>query len=153
MSPLIDAAAMFAQGAHAGQVRKYTGEPYWHHCRAVARRVFGQTGDEEMTAAAWLHDTVEDTPVTVGVIVDTFGLRVALLVAELTDVYTHEAFPNCNRKARKAAECKRLADVSDDAKLIKRADITDNTSSIIEHDPRFAKVFLAEITALLKVLT
>lgn len=62
---LIADAAAFAAQAHAGQVRKYTGEPYIRHPEAVAKLVQASGGDTAMVAAAWLHDTVEDTAVTV----------------------------------------------------------------------------------------
>lgn len=55
-----------ATAAHEGigQVRKYTGEPYINHPAAVAELVSSVPHTPEMLAAAWLHDTVEDTPIT-----------------------------------------------------------------------------------------
>jgi (p)ppGpp synthase/HD superfamily hydrolase len=54
-----------------------------------------------MICAAWLHDTVEDTGMTVERLTMLFGPAVANLVGELTDVYTHEAYPHFNREKRK----------------------------------------------------
>jgi (p)ppGpp synthase/HD superfamily hydrolase len=141
---LIKEAEAFAKEAHGTQRRKYTGEPYWHHLRNVAALVAEQTDDEEIIAAAWLHDTIEDTQIDHGILRANFGPRVANLVLELTDVYTHERFPEMNRAARKAAEALRLGRISDDARLIKLADIKDNTADIEERDPAFAKIYLAE---------
>ncbi|MFJ8647212.1 HD domain-containing protein [Streptomyces sp. NPDC093546] len=48
-----------AREAHAGQTDK-AGRPYAEHLRAVADGVRARGGDEAQTAAAWLHDAVED---------------------------------------------------------------------------------------------
>lgn len=141
---LVREAEEFAREAHGDQRRKYTGEPYWHHLRNVAADVATQTDDQEIIAAAWLHDTIEDTPVGYNDLRAYFGNRVADLVLELTDVYTPENHPNLNRAARKEREAERLSRISDDARLIKLADIRDNTRDIEERDPEFAKVYLKE---------
>ena len=59
-------AKMFATAAHAaiGQKRKYSGDDYIVHPQRVAAIVEKHGGTDEMIAAAWLHDTVEDTDVT-----------------------------------------------------------------------------------------
>ena len=51
-------AEIVARNAHEHQVDK-AGHPYWHHLESVAAQVHG----DEMKAAAWLHDIIEDTPV------------------------------------------------------------------------------------------
>lgn len=153
MTDLTKKAAAFAAKAHAGQKRKYTFEPYFTHVEAVAKAVAAAGGDEAMVAAAYLHDVLEDCPqVSYGELVREFGKDVATLVSELTHVFTPEAFPTLNRKERKALETARLAKASKRAKLIKVKDIEHNTPSIVAHDPKFAKVFLPEREALLKVL-
>ncbi|MGW2723955.1 HD domain-containing protein [Streptomyces sp. NPDC001492] len=48
-----------ARAAHAGQTDK-AGRPYAEHLRAVAEGVRARGGDEDQTAAAWLHDAIED---------------------------------------------------------------------------------------------
>lgn len=149
---LIDEATEFANEAHGDQVRKYTGAPYFDHVYAVAERVAKYTDDPFIYIAALLHDTVEDTEVTVGEIGEIFGRRVAELVYDLTDHFTTENYPNLNRAERKALETARMATVSDDAKLIKLCDLADNTSTIVEHDPGFAKVYLKEKAALLEAM-
>lgn len=149
---LIFDAIGYALAAHKGQKRKYTGEDYFVHCAHVAHLVEQAGGTREMIAAAYLHDTLEDTRASYDDLVRAFGRQVADLVDELTDKFTPEAYPHLNRKARKALECKRLASISPEAKAIKRADIADNSASIEEHDPNFAKVWLAEKAEMLKVL-
>jgi (p)ppGpp synthase/HD superfamily hydrolase len=150
----------FATAAHHGQKRKYTKDNYINHPLEVARRVKERYDDDNMMAAAVLHDVLEDTEVTHS------ELRVFLhkvfsvesaedilkLVHELTDVYTKEDFPSYNRKMRKSMEALRLAYVSKRAKQIKKIDIEHNSESIEEHDPKFAKVFLEEKRELAKYL-
>lgn len=77
---LAERAAEFAKAAHAGQVRKGTETPYIVHPMAVMEIVSGITEDEEVRAAAVLHDTVEDTETTQEDIENLFGRRVAELV-------------------------------------------------------------------------
>lgn len=144
----IQHATVFATQAHSGQKRKYTGDDYIVHPIAVAAMVADNGGTEDQIMAAVLHDTIEDCDVSYFDILETFGLPVATLVMELTDVFTSESFPNNNRAQRKAWEAERLADVSLEAKLIKLCDMIDNTSTIVEHDPGFARVYLGEKIAL-----
>src|SRR5262249_6200576 len=66
--------------------RKYSKQPYDVHLKAVAELVAAVTDDPEMIAAAWLHDVVEDTPVTLDDVEKEFGAAVARLVDGLTDV-------------------------------------------------------------------
>ena len=81
-SELVIRAEMFAAGAHAavGQTRKYTNERYVEHCKRVAAIVEEVGGTDVMQAAALLHDTVEDTGVTLDQIESLFGRDVCLLV-------------------------------------------------------------------------
>lgn len=147
----------FAKDAHGGQLRKYTNDPYILHPLAVARMVKDAGGDENMVNAALLHDVLEDTNVTHSELraflfrrfVAVDASDILNLVVELTDVFTKEDFPYLNRNARKTLEATRLSNVSDRAKQIKRMDIEHNSESIMEHDPKFAKVFLEEKKLLL----
>lgn len=146
-----DKARRFAEAAHAGidQRRKYTGEPYITHPAAVVELVRSVPHTEAMIIAAWLHDTVEDTAVTLDEVECEFGTEVAALVGHLTDVSRPE---DGNRKKRKAIDRDHTAKASAAAKTIKLADLIDNTHSIVERDPEFAKVYLIEKAALLEVL-
>jgi hypothetical protein len=76
-----------------------------------------------------------------------FGVRVAVGVALLSD------FETGNRAERKALIRLRLAKAPDWVQNIKCADLISKTSSIVEHDPKFAAVYLAEKRALLEVMT
>ena len=139
----------FARLAHAGQVRKYTGESYIFHPLEVAEIVSEYTDDEDVIIAAIHHDLLEDTKVLVLDIYERFGGRVTEFVEELTDFYTSEIFPNQNRAWRKAQEAARIATISNESKLIKMADLFSNTKSIVEHDPNFARVYLREKTVVM----
>lgn len=151
---LVAQARLFSRCAHqaAGQVRKYTNEPYYLHPAAVADMVAAQVPDAspETIAAALLHDVVEDTPITHAEIAELFGDTVAGMVYDLTDQYTDPA--EGNRAERKAKERDRLSNISPEAQTIKYADLIDNTVSIAKHDPDFARVYLKEKRALLDVM-
>jgi (p)ppGpp synthase/HD superfamily hydrolase len=143
-------AATFAYLAHRGQTRKYDGRPYICHPAAVARLVSTVTNDEDMICAAWLHDTVEDTIVTIDMIQTFFGDRVAAMVADLTDISVPS---DGNRATRKEIDRNHTAAALDSSQTIKLADLIHNTESIVAHDPDFAVVYLKEKELLLQVLT
>lgn len=129
--------------------RKYTGEPYITHPAAVVELVRSVPHTESMICAAWLHDTVEDTPCTLDEVERVFGFKVAEMVEMLTDVSKPS---DGNRAMRKAIDRDHTAKASTQAKTIKLADLIDNSRSITAHDPSFAKVYLAEKALLLEVL-
>ena len=151
MSDLVDRARVYATEAHQriNHRRKYNNEPYHVHLSAVAKLVASVTDDEEMLAAAWLHDTVEDTQATLEDVEAEFGVQVAELVEELTDVSKPG---DGNRVQRKQIDRMHLAQASKRAKTVKLADLIDNCKDITRHDPRFAQVYLAEMNSLLDVL-
>lgn len=151
MNDLITHAKTYATSAHQriSHKRKYSDEPYQVHLKAVAEIVASVTDNPETIAAAWLHDTVEDTPATLQQIEKEFGVSVAELVEELTDVSKPS---DGNRAVRKAMDRRHLAQASAQAKTVKLADLIDNCKDITRHDPRFAPVYLEEMSALLLVL-
>ena len=151
---MIDEAIAFAATAHAGQVRKYTGEPYIYHPMEVSLlvRQHADYWDEQMLVAAILHDVLEDTPVTSNTIARRFGPVVTSLVMALTDEFTKEKHPDMNRAQRKDAERHRLAGESRHAQTIKLADLISNTRSVAVHDMHFSKVYLPEKRKLLEVM-
>lgn len=150
---IIEKARVFATAAHASaaQLRKYTMEPYIVHPAEVAGIVDSVEGaTAAMVAAAWLHDVVEDTGVTIEVIKAEFGTEVAELVGWLTDVSRPE---QGNRATRKAIDRAHTAMASAEAQTIKLADLISNCRSIKEHDEKFAKIYFEEKRLLLEVLT
>ena len=77
---LLDRAIQFAVRAHAGTERRGKGFPYIIHPLEAVSIVATITPDQEILAAAALHDTVEDTDVTLEQICSEFGDRIASLV-------------------------------------------------------------------------
>jgi (p)ppGpp synthase/HD superfamily hydrolase len=108
---MIDKAIAMAVKAHKGQVDK-AGRPYILHPLRVA---FKFTGDDEMYAAAVLHDVVEDSSVTIDNIFKAFSPYVAQIVDSLTrregEVYLTEFIPRC--KLNQAAAVIKIADIED----------------------------------------
>jgi (p)ppGpp synthase/HD superfamily hydrolase len=134
-------AMIFATGAHKGHVRKYTGLPYIVHPAEVVGIVASVTHDDSMLQAAWLHDVVEDAGVTISEIQSRFGNHVATLVSWLSEAPTGTYG---NRALRKGVEARRLEQATTQAKTIKLADVISNSRTIVQLDPKFAKVFLHE---------
>jgi (p)ppGpp synthase/HD superfamily hydrolase len=148
--PIVLDACAFATRMHAGQQRKYTGEPYVLHCLEVARIVAEAGGSVTMIAAALLHDVVEDTEASIEDVRSRFGEDIAQGVAWLTDVSRPG---DGNRAVRKALDRDHLAQAPADMKTVKLADVISNTRSIVDHGDGFARVYLREIGDLLEVLT
>jgi (p)ppGpp synthase/HD superfamily hydrolase len=146
-------AMQFAREVHATQARKYTGVPYFTHLAEVAGIVGslgwldGEIHPTTVTAVAFLHDAIEDQGVSAATLRDQFGEVVAAGVVLLSDLETG------NRAERKAASRERLANAPGWVQTIKCADLISNTSSIVQHDPKFAVTYLEEKRLLLDVLT
>jgi guanosine-3',5'-bis(diphosphate) 3'-pyrophosphohydrolase len=145
----VERARAFAIERHGEQTRKYTGEPYWHHPRAVARLVADTGASEALVAATWLHDILEDTPTTEHELSAIFGPVVRDLVVALTE----RRAPGQPRSARKARDRSRLAAAPAGAHTIKLADLIDNASTIVARNPNFARTYLTECEHLHRVLT
>ena len=149
MIDIIERAEQFAVQAHGPQQRKYSGEPYIVHPIEVSQIVRTVPHTNAMIAAAILHDVIEDTEATYDDVVVNFGVIIADLVNELTDVSKPE---DGNRAVRKALDRAHLAKASADAQTIKLADVISNSKDIKVNDPKFAKVYIPEMKALLEVL-
>jgi len=104
---LILRAYRVAEKAHEGQKRA-SGEPYINHCVAVANILAEMRITPEVVAAGLLHDTVEDTDLTLKDIRQDFGDEIAMLVDGVTKL---TQLPRVSRgdqhpedEAREAAE-------------------------------------------------
>ena len=139
-------AMLFAREVHKDQVRKYTGNAYTDHLGEVAGIVASVEHTKEMIAVAWLHDCVEDQGVEIVTLVSEFGMEVAKGVLLLSDL------EQGNRATRKALSRERLSKAPGWVQTIKYADLISNTSSIIQHDAKFAQVYLEEKRLLLEVM-
>jgi GTP diphosphokinase / guanosine-3',5'-bis(diphosphate) 3'-diphosphatase len=115
--------------AHAGQIRK-SGEPYVSHPVAVAI-ILAELGLDDVTlAAALLHDSVEDTGVTLDDLIEKFGSEVALIVDGVTKL---ERLQFDSKEAQQAATMRKmLVAMAKDLRvlLIKLADRLHNMRTI-----------------------
>jgi GTP pyrophosphokinase len=80
---LIQRAYRVAEEAHREQ-KRHSGEPYINHCLAVASILADLRVPPEVVAAGLLHDTVEDTPITLNDIRRDFGSTISVLVDGVT---------------------------------------------------------------------
>ena len=125
---LLIQAAHFAAEKHKKQLRKgVDSTPYINHPLNVARILAeeGDVVDQEVLAAALLHDTIEDTQTTFRELEDRFGEVVAQYVLEVTD----------DKSIKEKAERKRLqiehaSHKSQGAALVKLADKTSNIRDV-----------------------
>ncbi len=127
---LLDRAIVFAVHAHAGTERRGKGFPYIVHPMEAVEIVATMTRDQELLAAAALHDTVEDTDVTVEQIRTEFGDRIASLVASESDIVLDGCSVEESWHARKQAAIDRLARASHDAKIVALGDKLSNMRAI-----------------------
>lgn len=120
---MIEEAAAFAERVHRGTFRKGTTIPYIVHPMETAVIVSGFTDEEEMIAAALLHDVVEDAGVTGEELEARFGCRVKeLVLAESED-------KSKSWEQRKAFTLSHLADSSRDVKILALGDKLSNMRS------------------------
>src|SRR5579871_3180671 len=118
MSELVRAAKLFANSSHY-RIEAHR-NPAWQspevHLKSVAQMVSSVSQNDTMIAAAWLHDIVEDTTVTIGDIERQFGAAVARIVGELTPL----SLPgHGSRTARFAVDRQHFAEASPAAKTVK----------------------------------
>jgi guanosine-3',5'-bis(diphosphate) 3'-pyrophosphohydrolase len=129
---LVLRAAEFAAKKHRKQHRKGKKQrPYIGHCIEVARILadIGGVEDPDVLAAAFLHDTVEDTTATPEEIRERFGPAVEQMVLELTDD------KSLQKDERKRLQVEHASTLSPGAKLIKLADKISNVREICTDPP------------------
>ena len=127
---LLDRAILFAVRAHAGTERRGKGFPYIVHPMEAMEIVATMTADQELLAAAALHDMVEDTDVTVEQLRAEFGDRIADLVAAESDAFVEGVSEEDSWHARKQAAIDRLARAPRDAKMVALGDKLSNMRAI-----------------------
>ena len=148
-SELVEKACEFATNAHQGQKRKFIGTPYINHALEVMEILNTITNDQDLLAAAVLHDTIEDTHVTKEDIEKEFGVKIASIVVELTNVRQDK---NASRETKKTNDAQRLSQVSKEAQTIKFADMISNGKDVHINNPEFAKTYLKEMGDKLKLM-
>ena len=127
---VLDRAIIFAVRAHAGTERRGKGYPYIVHPLEAVEIVATMTSDQELLAAAALHDTVEDTDVTVEQIREEFGDRVAELVVSESDTFEEGVSEEDSWHSRKQAAIDRLSKASREAKMVALGDKLSNMRAI-----------------------
>ena len=127
---LLDRAIVFAVRAHHDTERRGKGFPYIVHPMEAMEIVATITSDQELLAAAALHDTIEDTDVTVEDIRREFGNRVAELVHAESDRFTEGVSEEDSWHDRKQAAIDRLSNASHDAKIVAMGDKLSNMRAI-----------------------
>ena len=127
---LLDRAIVFAVKAHHNTERRGKGFPYIVHPMEAVEIVSTITADQELLAAAALHDTIEDTDVTVEDIRREFGDRIAEIVHAESDQFTEGVSEEDSWHDRKQAAINRLAAASHDAKIVAMGDKLSNMRAI-----------------------
>ena len=130
-SSLLDRAVLFAVRAHADTERKGKGFPYIVHPLEAMAIVATMTSDQELLAAAVLHDTIEDTDTTMEQLCAEFGPRVAKLVETETDQH-FSADKALTWHQRKQESLNRLASASRDAMIVALGDKLSNMRGIAQ---------------------
>ena len=127
----LDKALEFAIKAHSGVERRGKGYPYIVHPMEAVSIVATITKDQELLAAAALHDVVEDTNYTVVDIKKEFGDRVANLVAAESDLVVEGKSESESWKERKQYAIDRLKNLSHDAKIVAIGDKLSNARAML----------------------
>ena len=127
---MLDKAIVFAVNAHRNTERRGKGFPYVVHPMEAVEIVATITPDQELLAAAALHDTIEDTDVTVEDIRREFGDRIADIVHAESDRFTEGVSEEDSWHERKQAAIDRLAAAPHDAKIVAMGDKLSNMRAI-----------------------
>ena len=127
---LLDRAIIFAVRAHAGTERRGKGFPYIVHPMESMEIVSTITSDQELLAAAALHDVIEDTSVTREELQQAFGERIARLVVAESDTLEAGVSEEDSWHDRKRAAIERLARASRDTKIVALGDKLSNMRAI-----------------------
>lgn len=118
----------FAAKCHEGQLRKGTDIPYMVHPMEACAIAATMTSDQEVLAAAVLHDVAEDCGVTIKELQDRFGYRVANLVAAESEL--KEDDEEGSWKRRKQHTIDKLQDANQDELILTMADKLSNIRAI-----------------------
>ena len=129
---LLDRAITFAVKAHQGMERKGKGFPYIVHPMEAVCIVATMTNDQELLAAAALHDVIEDTDTTADDLKKEFGERVAMLVEAESDDKTEGSKADTWHQ-RKQDTLDRLRNADLDIKIVALGDKLSNMRAIA-HD-------------------
>ncbi len=128
---LVESAVIFATNVHEGMKRKQSDLPYILHPVEVAAITGSLTTNQEVIAAAVLHDVIEDTKVKKQEIEKEFGERVAELVASETENKRRDLPAGSTWRIRKEESLEILKNTDDiDVKILFLSDKLSNIRSI-----------------------
>ena len=135
LATIEDFAERFGSIKHKGQMRKFSGEPYFEHPKRVAsivKRFKKSHKLDQLISSAFLHDTIEDTNTTYEDLNKLFGSLVASIVKELS------SDPEEIKKVGKSQYLSdKMINMSNWALVIKLADRLDNVSDLKQSSPNF----------------
>lgn len=146
---LINVAKFVATTAHAGQTRKFSGLPYITHPAGVVAFLEKFNVGENILAAAWCHDVIEDTSITYESLELVIGTQVTDIVQELTNYKFPEG---TSRVTEYWANVMRLVQASHQAQTGKCGDVYDNCKDVYAQDPVYGARFIAEKFFLVRLL-
>ena len=115
---LVSEAIAFAVKAHDGMRRKKSEAPYILHPMEAAVIVGTMSDDQNLIAAAVLHDVVEDAGITIEEVEEKFGKRVRELVASETEDKRADLPPSDTWRIRKEESLAVLKNTDDIGVLI-----------------------------------
>ena len=127
-TPLEESALRFAKKNHKAQVRKGSVRPYITHCMEVARILHKNGYSEEIVVAGLLHDTVEDTEVTLEDLRRKYGEEISNLVKYVTE----DKSPGLSWEKRKVMYIKNLTDAPEGSVVVSAADKLHNVTEMLQ---------------------
>ncbi len=126
----LDKAIAFAAAKHSGTYRKGTTIPYITHPMEAAAIAAALTDDEDVIAAAVLHDVLEDTDTTAQELEIQFRHRITSLVADESEDKRENEAPESTWKIRKQETLDRLEKASHEARIIALGDKLANVRAL-----------------------
>ncbi|MFT5322969.1 MAG: (p)ppGpp synthase/HD superfamily hydrolase [Planctomycetaceae bacterium] len=131
-SPLVEKAFRVAADAHRNQTRKASDLPYFQHPASVTL-ILARAGfdNDDLLAAAVLHDTIEDTDCTAELLTAEFSESVVDLVLECSEQKTDASGAKIPWRARKEGHIAVVREASPHARAIVLADKLHNLGSMV----------------------
>ena len=138
---LLEKAALMVFEYHGEQLRKFSNELYVNHCLRVAALVGDYTDDDELVAAALLHDIIEDTLLTFRELEKQFGSKITSLVRELTTEPSELV-----KVGKRIYIANKFNIFSNEALIIKILDRLDNLTDLINSNATlpFVKTYVSD---------
>ena len=132
MTELIRKAKAFAYERHAGQGRKGSDKPFTSHLDKVTDIIQKLTDDEEVIAASWLHDVVEDTDTSLEEIYEVFGDRVGRFVGLESEDKRPEINERESWQVRKEEQIEELRNTLDEDSEVFMIALSDKLANAID---------------------